>query len=99
MSVGALPGESRKLISQVYNNLSRAELFSDASDSRVNASTMSGGSLQSGQTSALDEDEQLYRLGVKRELRREFKNFSAISFAVGILGCVFDHKVLVTLLN
>ena len=54
---------------------------------------MTDGSLRSRQESLDDEDEQLYRLGVKRELRREFKNFSAISFAVGILGCVVNTEV------
>lgn len=48
---------------------------------------MSGESLESGRTPTIDdEDERLYRLGVKRELKREFRNFSAISFAVGVLG-------------
>jgi len=32
------------------------------------------------------DDEVLQRLGLRRELRREFTKFSTLSFAIGILG-------------
>ena len=35
-----------------------------------------------------EEDVKLNQLGIRRELRREFTNFSTISFALGILGFV-----------
>ncbi|KAI5120886.1 hypothetical protein M0805_002986 [Coniferiporia weirii] len=34
-----------------------------------------------------EEDAKLNQLGIRRELRKEFTNFSTISFAMGILGC------------
>lgn len=33
-----------------------------------------------------EEDERLRELGIRRELRKEFTNFTAFSFAVGISG-------------
>jgi len=38
-------------------------------------------------THSVDDDQALRRLGIKRELRKEFTNFSTLSFALGILGC------------
>lgn len=35
---------------------------------------------------AHDDDEALRRLGLRRELRKEFTSFSTLSFALGILG-------------
>lgn len=35
-----------------------------------------------------EEDAKLRQLGIRRELRKEFTNFSTISFALGILGYV-----------
>lgn len=32
------------------------------------------------------EDERLRQLGIRRELRKEFTNFSTLSFAIGVLG-------------
>ncbi|KAL5514455.1 hypothetical protein ACEPAG_2543 [Sanghuangporus baumii] len=40
-----------------------------------------------GLSSIEEEDAKLQQLGIRRELRREFTNFSTISFALGILGC------------
>ena len=37
------------------------------------------------------EDERLHQLGIRRELRKEFTNFSTISFALGILGLARLH--------
>ncbi|KDQ58795.1 hypothetical protein JAAARDRAFT_193315 [Jaapia argillacea MUCL 33604] len=34
-----------------------------------------------------EEDERLRQLGIRRELRKEFTNFTTLSFALGILGC------------
>ena len=36
--------------------------------------------------SASEEDRRLLQLGIRRELRKEFSNFSTISFAIGIMG-------------
>ena len=41
-----------------------------------------------GHLSIEQEDERLQQLGIRRELRKEFTNFSTISFALGILGSV-----------
>ena len=38
--------------------------------------------------SASEEDRRLLQLGIRRELRKEFSNFSTISFAIGIMGYV-----------
>lgn len=35
-----------------------------------------------------EEDVRLRQLGVKRELRKEFTNFSSLSFAIGIMGYI-----------
>ena len=43
-----------------------------------------------GQLTVEQEDERLKQLGIRRELRKEFTNFSTISFALGILGCVLN---------
>ncbi|THH08402.1 hypothetical protein EW145_g2730 [Phellinidium pouzarii] len=40
-----------------------------------------------GLSSIEEEDVKLNQLGVRRELRKEFTNFSTISFAMGVLGC------------
>ncbi|KAH8116138.1 amino acid/polyamine transporter I [Phellopilus nigrolimitatus] len=34
-----------------------------------------------------EEDAKLKQLGIRRELRKEFTNFSTLSFALGVLGC------------
>ncbi|KAL5498787.1 TPO5_1 [Sanghuangporus vaninii] len=36
--------------------------------------------------SSSEEDRRLLQLGIRRELRKEFSNFSTISFAIGIMG-------------
>ena len=33
-----------------------------------------------------DEDSKLRQLGIHRELKKEFTNFTTLSFAIGILG-------------
>lgn len=38
---------------------------------------------------AESEDDKLRKLGIRRELRREFSNFSTLSFALGVIGSVF----------
>lgn len=35
------------------------------------------------------EDNKLRQLGIRRELRREFTNFSTLSFALGVIGLEF----------
>ena len=40
-----------------------------------------------------EEDVRLRQLGVKRELRKEFTNFSSLSFAIGIMGYVFLQSI------
>ena len=38
------------------------------------------------------EDARLNELGVRRELRKEFTTFSTLSFALGVLGFVFNFN-------
>lgn len=40
-------------------------------------------------TRADDEDEALRKLGIRRELRKEFTSFSNFSFALGVLGFAY----------
>lgn len=54
------------------------------SEHREGRRGQSGGGLDSIE----EEDERLIQLGIRRELRKEFTNFSTISFALGILGYV-----------
>lgn len=46
-----------------------------------------------------DDDVALRRLGIRRELRKEFTSFSTLSFALGILGYLFALTHLGVLLH
>lgn len=53
---------------------------------RIHNSGAVDGDKHPAQLAIDEEDERLHQLGIRRELRKEFTNFSTISFALGILG-------------
>ena len=68
-----------------------SEVFSEkqaASNFKTGWFDGSGDGVQQNAVKIEEEDERLIQLGIRRELRKEFTNFSTISFALGILGRV-----------
>lgn len=47
--------------------------------------------IETALVSVEEDDNRLQQLGIKRELRKEFTNFTTLSFAIGVLGYACDH--------
>lgn len=47
--------------------------------------------IETALVSVEEDDSRLHQLGIKRELRKEFTNFTTLSFAIGVLGYARDH--------